>query len=188
MNKKYLPSALILYLNYFIHGVGCSIPRTGSHQGGSRSFMGSKQVLWLSQLFQQPLALDVLSHFRLAKSLSDKLGTPYLNSNRKRLLCYLPDRTIPSCIQCRNTWRISDRIISVLIIGVLQTHSGQEFTRAHQRSSTKHRALQQWGNQILHRYRTDAFTIRTWYDSCCPGLLHHTTHCSDAESSTHCTF
>ena len=25
MNKKYLPSALILYLNYFIHGVGCSI-------------------------------------------------------------------------------------------------------------------------------------------------------------------
>ena len=25
MNKKYLPSALIMYLNYFIHGVGCSI-------------------------------------------------------------------------------------------------------------------------------------------------------------------
>ena len=25
MNKKYLPSALVLYLNYFIHGVGCSI-------------------------------------------------------------------------------------------------------------------------------------------------------------------
>lgn len=25
MSKKYLPSALILYLNYFIHGVGCSI-------------------------------------------------------------------------------------------------------------------------------------------------------------------
>lgn len=25
MNKKYLPSAIILYLNYFIHGIGCSI-------------------------------------------------------------------------------------------------------------------------------------------------------------------
>ena len=25
MNKNYIPSALILYLNYFIHGVGCSI-------------------------------------------------------------------------------------------------------------------------------------------------------------------
>ena len=25
MNKKYMPSALILYLNYFIHGIGCSI-------------------------------------------------------------------------------------------------------------------------------------------------------------------
>lgn len=25
MNKKYLPSALIMYLSYFIHGVGCSV-------------------------------------------------------------------------------------------------------------------------------------------------------------------
>ena len=25
MNKKFLPSAIILYLNYFIHGIGCSI-------------------------------------------------------------------------------------------------------------------------------------------------------------------
>ena len=25
MDKKYLPSALILYLNYFVHGIGCSI-------------------------------------------------------------------------------------------------------------------------------------------------------------------
>ena len=25
VNKKYLPSALVLYLNYFIHGVGCSV-------------------------------------------------------------------------------------------------------------------------------------------------------------------
>lgn len=25
MNKKYLPSVLILYLNYFIHGIGCSL-------------------------------------------------------------------------------------------------------------------------------------------------------------------
>ena len=25
MKKKYLPSALIMYLNYFIHGVGCSV-------------------------------------------------------------------------------------------------------------------------------------------------------------------
>ena len=25
MDKKYIPSALVLYLNYFIHGIGCSI-------------------------------------------------------------------------------------------------------------------------------------------------------------------
>ena len=25
MNKKYIPSALVLYLNYFLHGVGCSV-------------------------------------------------------------------------------------------------------------------------------------------------------------------
>lgn len=24
-DKKYLPSVLIMYLNYFIHGVGCSV-------------------------------------------------------------------------------------------------------------------------------------------------------------------
>lgn len=25
MDKKYLPSVVILYLNYFIHGIGCSL-------------------------------------------------------------------------------------------------------------------------------------------------------------------
>lgn len=25
MKKKYLPALLIMYLNYFIHGIGCSI-------------------------------------------------------------------------------------------------------------------------------------------------------------------
>ena len=25
MKTKYLPAALILYMNYFIHGIGCSI-------------------------------------------------------------------------------------------------------------------------------------------------------------------
>ena len=24
-NKKYLPSVIVLYLNYFLHGIGCSI-------------------------------------------------------------------------------------------------------------------------------------------------------------------
>ena len=42
MNKKYLPSALILYLNYFIHGVGCSILETGSHQGSTCKILGCR--------------------------------------------------------------------------------------------------------------------------------------------------
>ena len=24
-NKKYLPSVIVLYLNYFLHGIGCSV-------------------------------------------------------------------------------------------------------------------------------------------------------------------
>ena len=25
LNKKYLPSVIVLYINYFLHGIGCSI-------------------------------------------------------------------------------------------------------------------------------------------------------------------
>ena len=63
MNKKYLPSALILYLNYFIHGVGCSI--LGQQSSRRLSRLHGECRLWLLQLFQQPWDLDVLSHFRL---------------------------------------------------------------------------------------------------------------------------
>ena len=57
-------------------------------------------------------------------------------------------------------------LISVLSLAVLQTHSLiQEFTLQYQKSSTKHRVLRQWESNSSC-YRTDAFTIRTWYDSC----------------------
>lgn len=40
MNKKYLPSALIMYLNYFIHGVGCSILGQAVIQGSACRSLG----------------------------------------------------------------------------------------------------------------------------------------------------
>ena len=73
MNKKYLPSALILYLNYFIHGVGCSILGQAVIKEALAAAWGVEAMaitaisaaLGLLQLFQQPWDLDVLSHFRL---------------------------------------------------------------------------------------------------------------------------
>ena len=64
MNKKYLPSALILYLNYFIHGVGCSILGQAVIKEALAKIMGSTGYGYHSYLCCD-LALDVLSHFRL---------------------------------------------------------------------------------------------------------------------------
>lgn len=73
MNKNILPSALSdSYLNYFIHGVGCSIFRTGSDQGSTAASWGVR--LWQLQPFLRHLTgrLDRTSPF--AGPLSDKLG------------------------------------------------------------------------------------------------------------------
>ncbi len=58
MNKKYLPSALILYLNYFIHGIGCSI----LSQQLVKELLAEQWVwtaLWELPLLQQRLGSDV---------------------------------------------------------------------------------------------------------------------------------
>ena len=57
MNKKYLPSALILYLNYFIHGVGCSILGQAVIKEALAASWGVEE--WQLQQFPQHLDLDV---------------------------------------------------------------------------------------------------------------------------------
>ena len=72
MNKKYLPSALILYLNYFIHGIGCSIlsqqvvKELLAEQWGMSDVMGVTAVaaaLGLGRLIS--LLRDLLRRYRI---------------------------------------------------------------------------------------------------------------------------
>lgn len=73
MNKKYLPSALILYLNYFIHGIGCSIlsqqvvKEMLSEQWGTGDVMSVTAVA-------AALGLGRLISLPFAGPLSDKFG------------------------------------------------------------------------------------------------------------------
>ena len=63
MNKKCLPSALILYLNYFIHGVGCSILGQAVIKEALAASWGV-QVMAITAI-SAALGLGRLSHFRL---------------------------------------------------------------------------------------------------------------------------
>ena len=73
MNTKYLPSALILYLNYFIHGIGCSIlsqqvvKEMLSEQWGTGDVMSVTAVA-------AALGLGRLISLPFAGPLSDKFG------------------------------------------------------------------------------------------------------------------
>lgn len=72
MNKKYLPSALILYLNYFIHGIGCSI----LGQQAVKAMLADRwgiEVMGVTAI-AAALGLGRLISLPFAGPLSDKLG------------------------------------------------------------------------------------------------------------------
>lgn len=73
MDKKYLPSALILYMNYFIHGIGCSIL---SQQVVKETLIvqwGVDDVMRVTAI-AAALGLGRLISLPFAGPLSDKLG------------------------------------------------------------------------------------------------------------------
>ena len=73
MNKKYLPSALILYLNYFIHGIGCSILSQQVVKEQLVSQWGLNDVMIVTSI-AAALGLGRLISLPFAGPLSDKLG------------------------------------------------------------------------------------------------------------------
>lgn len=73
MNKKYLPSALILYLNYFIHGIGCSILSQQVVKEQLVSQWGLNDVMAVTSI-AAALGLGRLISLPFAGPLSDKLG------------------------------------------------------------------------------------------------------------------
>ena len=92
MNKKYLPSALILYLNYFIHGVGCSILGQAVIKEALATAWGVEAMAITA--ISAALGLGRLIALPFAGPLSDKLG-PYFHSDRKCFLCNLSDWSCP---------------------------------------------------------------------------------------------
>lgn len=72
MNKKYLPSALILYLNYFIHGVGCSVLGQAVIKDALAASWGVEAMAITA--ISAALGLGRLIALPFAGPLSDKLG------------------------------------------------------------------------------------------------------------------
>ena len=72
MKKKYLPSALILYLNYFIHGVGCSILGQAVIKEALAASWGVEAMAITA--ISAALGLGRLIALPFAGPLSDKLG------------------------------------------------------------------------------------------------------------------
>lgn len=72
MKKKYLPSALILYLNYFIHGVGCSILGQAVIKESLAASWGVEAMTITS--ISAALGLGRLIALPFAGPLSDKFG------------------------------------------------------------------------------------------------------------------
>ena len=73
MDKKYLPSALILYLNYFIHGIGCSILSQQVVKELLAEQWGIGDVMSVTSV-AAALGLGRLISLPFAGPLSDKLG------------------------------------------------------------------------------------------------------------------
>ena len=73
MDKKYLPSALILYMNYFIHGIGCSILSQQVVKEMLAAQWGVNDVMTVTAV-AAALGLGRLISLPFAGPLSDKLG------------------------------------------------------------------------------------------------------------------
>ena len=72
MNKKYIPSALILYMNYFIHGIGCSILGQAVIKEALAASWGVEAMAITA--ISAALGLGRLIALPFAGPLSDKLG------------------------------------------------------------------------------------------------------------------
>lgn len=73
MDKKYLPSVVILYLNYFIHGIGCSLLSQQVVKEMLAAQWGVGDVMTVTAV-AAALGLGRLVSLPFAGPLSDKLG------------------------------------------------------------------------------------------------------------------
>ena len=101
MNKKYLPSALILYLNYFIHGVGCSILGQAVIKEALAGAWGveAMAITAISAAFRSRTS----DRTSICRTAFRQTWTPHFHSDRKCFLCDLPDRSCTSHLMPEQT-------------------------------------------------------------------------------------
>ena len=135
-----MPSALILYLNYFIHGIGCSILGQAVIKEALAASWGVEAMAITA--ISAALGLGRLIALPFAGPLSDKLGRRISTAiGSGSYAIYLIGLALAFNAGTNGGYTIA----YVRSSEVLQTPSWiQEFIRQLQRSSTKHRVLLQW--------------------------------------------
>ena len=134
MNKKYLPSALILYLNYFIHGVGCSILGQAVIKEALAAAWGVEAMAITA--ISAALGLGRLIALPFAGPLSDKLG--------RRISTAIGSASLPLHLMQEHTVVIPSLTYAPLS-AVSQTPFWiPVFTRQYPKLFTKLRALLLW--------------------------------------------
>ena len=136
-----MPSALILYLNYFIHGIGCSILGQAVIKEALAASWGVEAMAITA--ISAALGLGRLIALPFAGPLSDKLGRRISTAiGSGSYAIYLIGLALAFNAGTNGGYTIA---YVCAIIGGIQTPSWiQEFIRQLQRSSTKHRVLLQW--------------------------------------------
>lgn len=162
MNKKYLPSALILYLNYFIHGVGCSILGQAVIKEALAASWGVEAMAITA--ISAALGLGRLIALPFAGPLSDKLGRRISTAiGSGSYAIYLIGLALAFNAGTNGGYQIA--YVCAIVGGIANSFLDTGILSGSFRDYLQSTGRCNYGNQILHRNRTDDLTICTWRDS-----------------------
>ena len=162
MNKKYLPSALIMYLNYFIHGVGCSILGQAVIKETLAAAWGVEAMAITA--ISAALGLGRLIALPFAGPLSDKLGRRISTAiGSASYAVYLIGLAFAFSAGQNGGYQIA---YVCAIIGGISNSFLDTGCRDYQQCS----GCRYHGNQIFHCDRADASAVRT--RCCCDNHRH----------------
>ncbi len=178
MNKKYIPSALILYLNYFIHGVGCSILGQAVIKEALAASWGV-EVMAITAI-SAALGLGRLIALPFAGPLSDKLGRRISTAiGSGSYAIYLIGLALAFNAGTNGGYQIA--YICCNRWWYRKLFPGYRNLPGCFRNHLQSTGRCNYGDQILYFCIADAFTVRTWcncrYNSNRSNLLQHTVLC-----------
>ena len=159
MNKKYLPSALILYLNYFIHGVGCSILGQAVIKEALAASWGVETMAITA--IAAALGLGRLIALPFAGPLSDKLGRRISTAiGSASYAIYLIGLAFAFNAGINGGYH--DRLHLCDPRRYCQFLPRYRYLSGSRRDHLQGAGRRYYGYQILHRDRTDAPAVRAW--------------------------